>query len=62
MTINCLACGHRIDFGDPYDDYEGQVKCWVCEAILDIKVEEGSLKSMRIVSRSSTEAHAAETL
>ena len=48
MKINCLSCGHNIDIGDAYDDYEGQIKCYVCGAILEIKTEEGSLKSVML--------------
>ena len=48
MKINCLSCGHKVDIGDAYDDYEGQIKCYVCGAILEIKTEEGNLKSVRL--------------
>lgn len=33
--------------GDSYDDYEGQVRCFVCRAILEIKAEGGQLKTVR---------------
>jgi DNA-directed RNA polymerase subunit N (RpoN/RPB10) len=46
MKINCLSCGHKVDIGDAYDDYEGQIKCYVCGGILEIKTEEGNLKSV----------------
>ena len=49
MKINCLACGHRVELDDAYDNYEGQVKCWVCGALLQIKSEEGNLKSLEFV-------------
>ena len=48
MKINCLECGHTIEISDAYDDYEGQVKCWVCAAMLEIKTEEGCLKAMKL--------------
>ncbi len=37
MKINCLACGHHVALDDAYDDYEGQIKCFACGAILAIK-------------------------
>lgn len=53
MKVNCLNCGHSLDLDDAYDDYEGQIKCWVCGAILEIKAEDGSLKTMSVVQPSS---------
>ncbi len=49
MKINCLTCGHKIDVGDSYDDYEGHIKCYVCESLLDIKSQEAELKSVKFV-------------
>jgi len=49
MKINCLSCGHKVDLDDVYDDYEGQVKCFVCGALLEIRAEEGHLKSLKFV-------------
>jgi DNA-directed RNA polymerase subunit N (RpoN/RPB10) len=49
MKINCISCGHKVDLGDAYEDYEGPVKCYVCGALLAIKTEEGSLKSMGLI-------------
>jgi transcription elongation factor Elf1 len=46
MRINCLSCGHKLDMGDDYDDYEGLVKCFICGALLKIRAEEGRLKSV----------------
>ncbi len=48
MKINCLSCGHMVDLRDVYDDYEGQIKCWVCGTLLMIKTEEGNIRSMNI--------------
>ncbi len=47
MKINCILCGHNFDLNDTYDDYEGEVKCWVCGGILKIKLQEGKLKSLK---------------
>lgn len=49
MKIICLSCGHKVDLGDAYDDYAGQVKCVACGALLEIKTEGGGLRSVAIV-------------
>ena len=58
MKINCLSCGHKVDLDDAYDDFEGQIKCFACSAILEIKTEEGNVKTVQFVKialRPSTE-------
>jgi hypothetical protein len=47
MRINCLACGHKVELDDAYDDFEGPVKC-LCGAMLQIRTEEGMLKSIKV--------------
>lgn len=47
MKINCVACGHHIQLDDAYDNYEGAVRCWVCGSMLDIRVEDGSIRSVK---------------
>jgi hypothetical protein len=47
MKINCLCCGHKVDLDDAYDDYEGYIKC-LCGTLLEIKTEEGRLKSVKL--------------
>jgi hypothetical protein len=49
MKINCLSCGHKVELDDAYDDFEGLVKCFACTALLEIKTEEGRLKTVRFV-------------
>jgi hypothetical protein len=46
MKLNCLCCGHKIDLDDAYDDYAGQVKCYACSGVLEIRTEEGRIKSI----------------
>ncbi len=46
MQIICLACGHKIDLGDAYDDYAGLVRDSTCSALLEIKTEGGNLRSV----------------
>ena len=49
IKINCLACGFKIDLDDAYDDYDGQVKCFTCNAILEIKLDQGNIKKVQVV-------------
>jgi len=49
MKINCISCGHSVDLRDAYEDYEGLIKCFVCGAVLEIRTNQGSLKSVRFV-------------
>ncbi|MEI8242248.1 MAG: hypothetical protein WCI17_03185 [bacterium] len=49
MKINCLSCGHNITLEDEtYNDYEGAIKCFACSAILEVKLAEGCVKSVKI--------------
>lgn len=48
MKVNCLSCGHALDLRDAYDDYEGQVKCFICASLLTIRTEEGCVKSVKL--------------
>ena len=50
MKIRCLACGHSMDLAEAYEDYEGQIKCWGCTGVLDVKLQEGKLRSMKFVN------------
>lgn len=50
MKINCLSCGHKIDLGDAYDDYKGPIKCFICNTLLEIRTEEGNLKSVKLLT------------
>ena len=50
MKINCLSCGHKVDLDHAYDDFEGEVKCFACGAILHIKTQEGRLKSVNLAT------------
>jgi hypothetical protein len=50
MRINCLACGHKVDLDDAYDDYEGPVKCFACRAVLEIRTEQGRIKAVKQVN------------
>jgi hypothetical protein len=47
MKVNCLVCGHNVDLDDVYSDYEGMIRCFVCSTLLEIKTEDGQIKSVR---------------
>jgi len=50
MKINCLSCGHSLELDEEsYSDYEGQVKCYTCSALLEVKLEEGRIKSVKFL-------------
>jgi hypothetical protein len=54
MKINCLSCGHNVELSEAYDDYSGMVKCFVCAALLEIRAEDGNIRSVQLTTRPST--------
>ena len=61
MRVNCLSCGHTLDLGDAYDQYRGQVRCYVCGALLSINTEDGRMKSAAMAGRRECDKISAET-
>lgn len=49
MKINCLSCGHKVELDDVYEDYSGLIKCYVCGTLLELKTEEGKLRSVTLM-------------
>jgi len=47
MKIRCSGCGHNLELSEVYNDYEGEVKCWICGTVLDIRIKEGMLKYLK---------------
>ena len=47
MKINCLSCGFKVDLDDTYEGFEGPIKC-LCGALLEIRIEEGMLKDIKL--------------
>jgi hypothetical protein len=47
VKINCPACGHSIELSEAYDDYEGQIRCWVCRAVFEMRTQEGCVKTVK---------------
>jgi hypothetical protein len=50
MKINCLSCGHKVDLDSVYDNFEGQVKCFACGALLEIRTEDAHLRVVKLVN------------
>jgi hypothetical protein len=50
MKLNCVSCGHAIDLRDAYDNYDGQVKCFACGALLAVRTHEGEVKWVECVA------------
>jgi hypothetical protein len=48
MKINCVSCGHNISLDEAYDDFEGDVKCYVCSTRLEVKISHGKIKCVRL--------------
>ena len=48
MKINCLVCGHKVELDDAYNDYQGQIRCFVCGSLLEIKTKESKLESVAV--------------
>jgi len=48
MKINCISCGHKVDLDEAYEDYAGQIKCFACGALLEIKLEAGKPKAIKL--------------
>lgn len=56
MKINCLSCGHGVALDETYSDYEGPVKCYACAALLDVKLTEGRIQSVKLSKRAGRAA------
>jgi hypothetical protein len=47
MKINCLHCGHAFGVDDSYCDYEGLLKCPTCAGLLEARIQDGMIRSVR---------------
>jgi len=57
LKLNCINCGHNVGLDENvYADYDGQIKCNACSAILSVKIEDGKLKFMDFVKLSKAGA------
>ena len=50
MKLNCLSCGHSVDLHGDYDDYDGQVKCYVCGGLMTVHTENGHVKHVALTA------------
>jgi DNA-directed RNA polymerase subunit N (RpoN/RPB10) len=48
MNIRCLSCGHTIGLDDGYSDYEGQIKCYTCNSLLEVKLSDSIVRSVNL--------------
>ena len=46
MKINCLGCGYKVDLSGAYDNYEGQIKCFACGAVMEIATQHGNVRAV----------------
>ena len=47
MKINCLHCGHAFGVDNSYCDYEGLLKCPTCGGLLEARIQDGMIRSVR---------------
>jgi hypothetical protein len=55
MNIRCLSCGHTIDLDDAYSDYEGQIKCYTCQALLAVKMSDNIIRSVNLYRQAAAD-------
>jgi len=61
MKINCLSCGHNIDLDDAYaDHYEGEIRCFGCNAALEIRTEQGAIRCVLLLTGPAEQTVSAE--
>lgn len=60
MKINCLSCGFGVNLDEAYEEYEGQVKCYVCGKLLEVKTMDGRLKSVHLCRADKSPIYAVE--
>ena len=50
MKINCVSCGHRVDLDNAYGNYDGPIRCFVCNCLLEVKITSGDIISVKLGS------------
>jgi len=60
IKLNCIACGHLMELGDAYEDYQGDVRCWGCQALVNVTLHDGKLQTMSLSSKSGASSLAAK--
>jgi len=62
MNIRCLSCGHTIDLDEAYSDYEGQIKCYTCSALLEVKLSDSILRSVNLYMQKAADLREVQEL
>jgi len=60
IKLNCISCGHLMELGDAYEDYQGEVRCWGCQALVNVTLHDGKLQNMSLSSKSEAPVLAAK--
>jgi len=60
IKLNCISCGHLMELGDAYEDYQGEVRCWGCQALVNVTLHDGKLQAMTLHSKSEAPVLAAK--
>ncbi len=60
IKLNCISCGHLMELGDAYEDYQGEVRCWGCQALVSVTLHDGKLQNMSLSSKSEAPVLAAK--
>jgi 16S rRNA U516 pseudouridylate synthase RsuA-like enzyme len=45
-----------MELSEAYEDFEGEVRCWGCQAALEVVLHEGKLRSIRRMPESANRA------
>lgn len=50
MKLNCVSCGHSVNLDESYGEYNGDVKCLVCDQTLQVIIEHEHVKSVKLMA------------
>ena len=46
MKVDCISCGYEINLDHKiFDDYSGPIKCFSCGSVMEVTIEQGSMRS-----------------
>ncbi|MDQ7782299.1 MAG: hypothetical protein RDU20_05455 [Desulfomonilaceae bacterium] len=52
MKVICISCGHSLPLDKTYEDFEGLIRCYVCGALMEIKMSDGKLRGLNLPASS----------
>jgi DNA-directed RNA polymerase subunit RPC12/RpoP len=57
VRINCLACGKPLNIPSYVDaeDYDGQIRCQGCDALLYVRFKSSKVRKYKVVERQPTD-------